>query len=115
MNKNLKFSLKTDNCKLETTGVMVSLYTTSSTEKQLSNSFDLKDFYDNPIIAKNWQRYCFLCQFCKHPYENQSKPPSFRIYIANPNRSVTFEDVFLWLLPRFHLERFFGFSKQPAS
>ena len=48
--RKLNFELKTENCTLKTTGIMVSLYTTSSTEKQLSNSFDLKDFYDNPII-----------------------------------------------------------------
>lgn len=48
--RELSFELKTDNCNLKTTGVMVSLYTTSSTEKELDKTFDLKDFYDKPII-----------------------------------------------------------------
>lgn len=50
--RNLKFSLKTDNCKLETTGVMVSLYTTSISEKSLKENFDLNDFYDKAIIKE---------------------------------------------------------------
>ena len=48
--RNLSFSLKTDNCILKTKGTMVSLYTTSSTEKELKKSFDLSDFYDKPIV-----------------------------------------------------------------
>ena len=48
-NRNLTFVFKTDNCSLKTTGVMVSLYTTSSTEKELNKSFDLKDFYEKPV------------------------------------------------------------------
>lgn len=48
-NRTLTFELKTDNCTLKTTGVMVSLYTTSSTEKELNKSFDLKDFYEKPV------------------------------------------------------------------
>ena len=50
--KSLKFKLKTDNCVLNTEGTMVSLYTTSSTAKQLSKNFDLKDFLNNPIIKQ---------------------------------------------------------------
>lgn len=50
--RNLKFSLKTDNCKLETTGVMVSLYTTSTSEQELKNNFNLNDFYDKAIIKE---------------------------------------------------------------
>ena len=50
--RKLTFEVKTDNCILNTTGVIVSLYTTSSTEEQLSESFDLKDFYDKPIIKE---------------------------------------------------------------
>ena len=50
--RNLSFEVKTDNCILKTKGVIVSLYTTSSTEEQLSESFDLKDFYDKPIIKE---------------------------------------------------------------
>ena len=48
--RKLRFELKTDNCTLKTTGVMVSLYTTSSNKEELSKNFDLSDFYDNPII-----------------------------------------------------------------
>lgn len=48
--RKLKFELKTNNCTLKTTGIVVSLYTTSSTEKQLGTYFDLKDFYEKPII-----------------------------------------------------------------
>ena len=50
--KSLKFKLKTDICTLNTDGTIVSLYTTSSTSKELSKSFDLKDFYNNPIVKK---------------------------------------------------------------
>ncbi|MBQ8681471.1 MAG: hypothetical protein IJ509_00975 [Bacilli bacterium] len=48
--RDLSFSLKTDNCNLKTTGVMVSLYSTSSTKKELEKNFDLRDFYDKPIV-----------------------------------------------------------------
>ena len=50
--RNLKFFLKTDNCKLETTGVMVSLYTTSTSEESLKENFNLNDFYDKAIIKE---------------------------------------------------------------
>lgn len=50
--RELKFKLKTTNCVLNTTGVIVSLYTTSSMEKQLSQNFDLKDFYDNSVVKE---------------------------------------------------------------
>lgn len=50
--RKLSFELKTDNCILKTTGVVVSLYTTSSTEEQLSDNFDLQDFYDKPVVKK---------------------------------------------------------------
>lgn len=46
----LSFELTTDDCVLKTNGVMVSLYTTSSSEKELSRNFDLKDFYEKPVI-----------------------------------------------------------------
>lgn len=46
----LSFELTTDDCALKTNGVMVSLYTTSSSEKELSRNFDLKDFYEKPVI-----------------------------------------------------------------
>lgn len=48
--RKLSFELKTDNCTLKTTGILVSLYTTSTTEKELSKNFSLDDFYDNPIV-----------------------------------------------------------------
>jgi len=48
--RNLEFELKTDNCYLKTIGVIVSLYTTSSSREQLNEHFDLNDFYDKPII-----------------------------------------------------------------
>ena len=48
--RNLSFELKTDNCTLKTKGVMVSLYTTSSTKEELENNFNLDDFYDNPVV-----------------------------------------------------------------
>lgn len=48
--RKLDFELKTDNCVLKTTGIMVSLYTTSSSKKQMEDIFDLKDFYEKPVI-----------------------------------------------------------------
>lgn len=48
--RKLSFELKTDNCTLKTTGILVSLYTTSSIEKELSKNFSLDDFYDNPVV-----------------------------------------------------------------
>lgn len=50
--RELTFKLESDNCLMETTGIMVSLYTTSSTEKELGYSFDLKDFYERPVTKK---------------------------------------------------------------
>lgn len=50
--RELTFKLESDNCLMETTGVMVSLYTTSSSEKELSKNFDLKDFYERPVTKK---------------------------------------------------------------
>lgn len=46
----LNFELKTDNCSLKTKGVMVSLYTTSSSKEELEKNFNLDDFYDNPVV-----------------------------------------------------------------
>ena len=46
----LSFELKTDNCTLKTKGIMVSLYTTSSTKEELANIFNLDDFYDNSVV-----------------------------------------------------------------
>lgn len=50
--RELGFILETDNCKLETKGVLVSLYTTSTSKKDLDDNFDLSDFYDNSIIKE---------------------------------------------------------------
>lgn len=50
--RELTFKLESDNCLMETTGVMVSLYTTSSTEKDLSKHFDLNDFYEKAVTKK---------------------------------------------------------------
>lgn len=47
--KELKFQLETDNCKLKTKGMIVSLYTTSTSSEELSKNFDLKDFHNKPI------------------------------------------------------------------
>ena len=49
-NRKLNFELKTDNCILKTTGTLVSLYTTSSNEEDLSKNFNLDDFYENPVV-----------------------------------------------------------------
>ena len=47
-NRILNFNLNTDNCVLETNGIIVSLYTTTN-EKKLKKEFDLSDFYENAI------------------------------------------------------------------
>ena len=47
--RELKIILETVNCKLSTTGVVVSLYTTSTSEEKLKENFNLDDFYDKPI------------------------------------------------------------------
>lgn len=50
--RKLTFELKTDNCELKTTGILVSLYTTSSTNEELEKYFDLSDFYNKPIVKE---------------------------------------------------------------
>ena len=50
--RNLEFVLKTDNCLLETSGVLVSLYTTSTSEKELTKNFNMNDFYDKVITRE---------------------------------------------------------------
>lgn len=50
ISRKLEFELKTDNAIIKTSGVLVSLYTTSSTKEELNKMFDLKDFYENPVI-----------------------------------------------------------------
>ncbi len=51
-NRDLEFILKTDNCELDTIGVLVSLYTTSTSREKLLKEFDLDDFYDKPTIRE---------------------------------------------------------------
>ena len=50
--RSLSLALKTDICELKTKGVMVSLYTTSSTEEELGKHFELKDFYDKAVTKE---------------------------------------------------------------
>ena len=50
--RELEFSLETDNCKLSTKGVLVSLFTTSSDDKKIKNNFNLNDFYEKAIIKE---------------------------------------------------------------
>lgn len=47
--RELEFLLETDNCTLETTGILVSLYTTSTGNEELKKNFDLSDFYENSV------------------------------------------------------------------
>lgn len=48
-NRKIEFTLKLDNCILNTEATMVSLYTTSTDKKDLKDKFDLSDFYDTYI------------------------------------------------------------------
>lgn len=50
--RKLSFELKSDNCKLETEGTLISLYTTSTSKEELENNFDLKDFHNIPITKE---------------------------------------------------------------
>lgn len=50
--RELEFSLKTDNCLLDTKGILVSLYTTSTSKDTLKNKFNLNDFYDKELIRE---------------------------------------------------------------
>lgn len=50
--RELSFSLKTDNCELKTKGIIVSLYTTSSSKKELAKLFELGDFYEKPVVKE---------------------------------------------------------------
>ena len=50
--RELKFRLKTEDCELETIGIVVSLYTTSSSIEELKKNFSLDDFYENPVIKE---------------------------------------------------------------
>lgn len=54
--RELKLTLKTDNCSLSTNGTIISLYTTSTSKEVLESNFDLQDFYPNAVskeIGKN--------------------------------------------------------------
>lgn len=48
----LDFELETDSCCLKTVGRIVSLYTTSTSNDELSKNFDLKDFHNIPIMKE---------------------------------------------------------------
>ena len=50
--KQLYFELETKNCKLNTFGRIVSLYTTSTSSEELAKNFDLKDFHNIPITKE---------------------------------------------------------------
>ena len=50
--RELEFLLETDNCKLDTTGILVSLYTTSTNEEKLKENFKLDDFHENVVVKE---------------------------------------------------------------
>lgn len=61
--RKLSFELKTSDSVLKTTGILVSLYTTSSSEKELSKNFELGEFYEKPtvkLIGSNEVRRYFV-------------------------------------------------------
>lgn len=48
--------IELEDCKLEVVATIVSLYTTSSTEKSIKNNFDMTEFYEKPTkrqVGKN--------------------------------------------------------------
>lgn len=51
-NRKIKLSIKTDTLNMNTTAILVSLYTTSTSREKLLKRFDLNNFYDKPIIRK---------------------------------------------------------------
>jgi len=51
-NKEINFTLKTNNCELQTNSTLVSLYTTSTSHEKLVDCFDLKDFHNKAIIKE---------------------------------------------------------------
>ena len=59
--RKLKFSLECDNCKMDTTGIMVSLFTTSTDKDELNKHFSLDDYYANEvtkeIAGKNMMKF----------------------------------------------------------
>lgn len=50
--KLLDFDLEAEDCKLKTKGRIISLYTTSTSQEELSQNFDLKDFQNFPITKE---------------------------------------------------------------
>ena len=50
--KKISFKLETNNCKLDTTETLISLYTTSTTKEEIDKNFDLKDFHNIPITKE---------------------------------------------------------------
>ena len=50
--RKLSFELKSDNCKLETEGTLISLYTTSTSKEELDKNFNLRDFHNIPITKE---------------------------------------------------------------
>lgn len=63
-NRNIKFTLKLDNCILEEKATIVSLYTTSTSKEDLKDKFDLTDFYDT-FIEKEMGKNKILKFFVK--------------------------------------------------
>ena len=51
-NRELEFTLKTEECELSTTLELISLYTTSSKEEELKKVFSLDDFYSKTLEKK---------------------------------------------------------------
>lgn len=50
--RELEFMLKTEECELDTTLELISLYTTSSKEEELKKVFSLDDFYSKTLEKK---------------------------------------------------------------
>jgi len=50
--RELSFCLECDNCKLDASGIIVSLYTTSTNKEELEKNFDLSDFYDSFVTKE---------------------------------------------------------------
>ena len=51
-NRKLQFNLSAENCKVQTAGTLVSLYTTNSSNEKLKENFDLNNFYDKAQIRE---------------------------------------------------------------
>lgn len=48
--REFSFKMEGNDCILDTVGVMVSLYTTSTSLEDLDEVFDLSDFYEKPVV-----------------------------------------------------------------